>query len=143
MQEPESEPTLNPKSELVKNWLIKAKRDLNTAKRLSKEPEPYLDTAIYHCQQAVEKAVKGFLVFNDIRFEKTHDIEVLIQLAIPVNEEFSNWLDAGETLTPYATAYRYPGENVEPSKEEFDEALKTASDIFSFILNILPVEVHP
>jgi HEPN domain-containing protein len=39
-------------------WLIKAKRDLDSAVRLAADVEPYLDTAIYHCQQAGEKAVK-------------------------------------------------------------------------------------
>ncbi|MEK7329019.1 MAG: HEPN domain-containing protein, partial [Chloroflexota bacterium] len=60
------------KQQLVQNWLIKAQHDLATARKLSDGPDPYLDTAIYHCQQAAEKAVKGFLVFRDQRFEKVH-----------------------------------------------------------------------
>lgn len=70
------------KVELVKNWLTKAYHDLETAKVLSKVKEPLLDTAIYHCQQAAEKAIKGFLVFHDIEFEKTHDVSGLIELSI-------------------------------------------------------------
>ena len=81
---------MSAKNKLVKSWLAKAKRDLETARRLSQEPDPYLDTAIYHLQQAAEKAVKGFLVFHDQRFEKTHDIEVLMQLAIVYNKDFSS-----------------------------------------------------
>ena len=38
--------------ELAGNWLLKAQRDLATARKLAAGPEPYLDTAIYHCQQA-------------------------------------------------------------------------------------------
>jgi HEPN domain-containing protein len=45
------------KHELVRSWLVKAARDLASASRLAAGPEPYLDTAIYHCQQAAEKAV--------------------------------------------------------------------------------------
>jgi len=131
------------KNELVKSWLTKAKRDLESAQRLSQEPDPYLDTAIYHCQQAAEKAIKGFLVFHDHRFEKTHDIEVLMQLAIAYNKDFSSWLDAGDTLTPYVAAYRYPGDVIEPSKEEFAEALKLADGIVSFVIKSLPKEVYP
>jgi hypothetical protein len=43
-----------PKAELVRSWLTKAKRDLGSAERLANEPAPYLDTAIYHCQQTDE-----------------------------------------------------------------------------------------
>ena len=78
------------KRELVQGWLIKAQHDLATARKLTTDPDPYLDTAIYHCQQAAEKAVKGFLVFHDQRFEKTHDIQLLITLAAPFGARFSS-----------------------------------------------------
>jgi HEPN domain len=39
--------------------------------------EPYLDTAVYHCQQAAEKALKAFLTARDIAFEKTHNLVAL------------------------------------------------------------------
>ncbi|WP_369018046.1 HEPN domain-containing protein [Thermatribacter velox] len=38
----------------VKQWLIKSQRDLDSARLLLKGG--YLDTAVYHCQQAVEKS---------------------------------------------------------------------------------------
>jgi HEPN domain-containing protein len=132
-----------PKRELVRNWLIRAERDLLAAQKLSAEPNPSLDTAIFHCQQAAEKAIKGFLVLHDKRFEKTHDITVLVNLAMPFNNGFSSWLDAGERLTPYAVAFRYPGDVLEPEQEEFDQALKAARGVYSFVLSLLPKEVHP
>lgn len=61
------------KRSLVQAWLIKAQRDLASAQRLSVGDDPLLDTAAYHCQQAAEKAIKGFLVFSDVRVRKTHD----------------------------------------------------------------------
>jgi len=45
------------KCELVRNWLRKAQRDLASARKLASGNDPLLDTAIYHCQQAGEKAV--------------------------------------------------------------------------------------
>lgn len=60
----------DPKIELVQSWLTKARNDLGSARRLTSDPEPYLDIAIYHCHQAAEKALKGFLVYHDIEFEK-------------------------------------------------------------------------
>lgn len=120
----------DPKFELTKSWLKKSKRDLETALRLSREPDPYSDTAIYHYQQCAEKALKGFVVFNNIRFEKAHDLSVLLQLIIPINEKFSSLIDEADTLTPYSTTFRYPGEDIEPTKEEFDEIAKSTNNIF-------------
>jgi HEPN domain-containing protein len=50
-----------PRRRLVQGWLIKAQNDLATARKLAEHPNPLLDTAIYQCQQAAEKAVKAFL----------------------------------------------------------------------------------
>jgi len=131
------------KVELVKSWLIKADHDLKSARELAAASEPLLDTAIYHCQQAAEKAIKGFLVYKDIRFEKTHDIDLLISLAVDMEPRLSSMRQAAELLTPYATEFRYPGQYVEPEPAEFEEALEAAKDFYGFILSLLPQEVHP
>lgn len=131
------------KQELVRNWLTKAQSDLASAAKLADKFDPHLDTAIYHCQQAAEKAIKAVLVFYDQPFEKTHEIEALIPLAVPFAPNLTQWLEVGERLTPYATTYRYPGESLEPTPEEFEQALKSAEDFYTFVLSILPPEVHP
>jgi HEPN domain-containing protein len=59
---------MDAKRALVRKWLVKARRDLLSAKRLARGSDPYLDAAIYHCQQCVEKAVKGWLVYHDQPF---------------------------------------------------------------------------
>ncbi len=46
------------KRDLLKAWLVKAQHDLAAARKLSADPDSYLDTAIYHCQQAAEKPSK-------------------------------------------------------------------------------------
>ncbi len=84
------------KKELVRNWLLKSQHDNASARKLSEGDNPYMDTAIYHCQQAAEKAIKGFLVFHDQRFEKTHDLQVLIGIATLAEPSFSDLLDDGE-----------------------------------------------
>lgn len=89
------------KRQLIESWLTKAHNDLTSAQVLGTNPVPLLDTAIYHCQQTAEKAIKGFLLFADQHFPRTHDIETLINLAIPHEARFSAWLDIGRQLTPY------------------------------------------
>lgn len=133
------------KRELVQAWLAKARNDLITAKQIGGLPDGPLDTAIYHCQQAAEKAVKGYLAFRDHRLERSHDVERLVELATGYDTSFKAHEDAAIILTPYATAYRYPGESatLEPSRLEFEEAVKLAEELFSFVLSLLPKGVHP
>jgi len=133
------------KRELIRAWLTKARNDLTTARGIGAMPDGPLDTAIYHCQQAAEKAVKGFLAFHDHRLERLHDVERLVELAGAYEASFAQWEDAAITLTPYATAYRYPGESatLEPSRAEFQEALELAANFVSFVLSLLPKQVHP
>src|SRR5256885_948672 len=38
---------------------------------------PILDDLVFHCQQAVEKAMKAFLSWHDEPFGKTHNLETL------------------------------------------------------------------
>lgn len=62
------------KAQLVRSWLTRAWHDLASARVLAASTPPLLDTAIYHCQQAAEKAVKGYLTFCDQEFERIHDV---------------------------------------------------------------------
>ncbi len=47
---------------LVKEWLQKADPDIRLAEFLLTENTPFLDAAAFHCQQAVEKYLKAFLI---------------------------------------------------------------------------------
>lgn len=132
--------------ELVRDWLTRASHDLQAARTLSAGKEPLLDTAIYHCQQAAEKAVKGWLQSQDNPFPKTHDIEDLVAQAAKVHGDFKQCLKAAAVLTPYVSVFRYPGGGTDepmPSPEEFDEALLHAETIYDFVLSLLPPEARP
>ena len=108
--------------ELVRDWLTRAGHDLRSSRVLAAQEEPLLDTAIYHCQQAAEKSVKAWLQANDAPFPKTHDIEDLVERAAGINADFGKLAQAAAVLTPYASAFRYPGgfDEPMPTREEFD-----------------------
>ncbi len=131
------------KRQLVQDWLNKAQHDLASARVLAAHTLPLLDTAIYHCQQAAEKAIKGYLVFCDQEFERVHDLEVLIRVAVPYAAEFSAWIDAGRRLTPYARIFRYPGYATEPNRTQFEEAMTVAKQLYDLVLSLLPSQAHP
>jgi len=129
----------------AKVWMIKAWRDLEAARRVKDGQPPLLDVAVYHCQQAAEKAVKAFLVYHGKGYERTHDIEVLVDLASEVDPSFSSLADPADALTPYATRFRYPNATfaIEPQSAEFEEALQNAQTVYDFVLNRLPAETRP
>ncbi len=133
------------KRQFVAAWLERASQDLGAARVLAQSSEPYLSVALYHCQQAAEKAVKGFLVFHNQRAQKTHDVTKLVDTALPFEKEFFAWITVAEQLTPYATKFRYVDDFVsaEPSREEFDTVFNAASDFYQFVLSALPPETHP
>jgi|SRR5476651_2506465 HEPN domain-containing protein len=129
----------------AKAWMVKAWRDLETARRAATGEPPFYDIAVYHCQQSAEKAVKAFLVHHGKAYEKTHDIEVLVDLASEIEAGFGRLTDAADALTPYATRFRYPNSTfaVEPKPAEYNEALQHAETIYDFVLNLLPKEARP
>lgn len=131
------------KEELTRSWLVKAKRDLLSAVELADADTPLLDTAAYHCQQAAEKAIKGFLLFHDIRFEKTHDVEVLLSQASAIDSSFTACIVAARILTPLAVEFRYPGDFVEPEEDEYREAFEAAEKLYRLVLQKLPSVVSP
>jgi HEPN domain-containing protein len=95
---------------LATAWLAKARLDLLVCDNLTTQDADVWEAVAFHCQQAVEKALKAVLVRHQVEFPKTHDVQRLLDLlaeADPAVVEVS-W-DAVE-LTPYGVEYRYPGE---------------------------------
>ncbi len=131
------------KRQLVRSWLSKASHDLAAARLLGTSDPPLLDVALYHCQQAAEKALKGYLVYRDQRVAKVHDVGLLLEQAMRIEPGFGPGQDAADRLTPFATLFRYPGVNEDPVAEEFELGLDDAGTIVNQVLAFLPEEVHP
>jgi hypothetical protein len=68
---------------------------------LAAEP-PALDVAVYHCQQAAEKAIKSWLLWKEVPFPKTHDLNRLLGLCAPLEPEFENLRPHAAFLNPFA-----------------------------------------
>ena len=118
------------------SWIRRAINDFKSAKKLFSGKNKFLDTAIFHCQQSVEKILKSFLVYKEIKFEKVHNIVYLLDNCVEVDKSFKKWYLAAEILTPYATVFRYPGDYSEPEIEDVKEALNYSKEIINFILDM-------
>lgn len=88
-------------------WLAIAGQDLKAVRNNIHGPEPALDIAAYHCQQAAEKICKAALITKGIDPPRWHDIDSLITL-LGGGEPLAALLAALAGLTPYGIAFRYP-----------------------------------
>lgn len=125
----------------AREWLAKAWNDLRSAEALLSLSPPATDTAAFHCQQAVEKALKAFLTHRNEPFEKLHDLTALCRLCAGFDEAFGTLEDDMATLTRYAVQFRYPGEK-EPTAEEVRAALGVVQEVWNFVLSRLPDELR-
>ncbi len=131
-----------PEEAEVRRWLLKARHDRSAAEKILTPNCEETDVAAFHCQQAVEKLLKAFLVKNRFAFEKIHDLRRLLNHCARIDEDFESLRDEVEPLTLYAVAFRYPGP-AEPSRQEVEGALKVVESVWFFVTSRLPPEVVP
>ena len=124
-------------------WLKKVNQDLASARAVLAAEPPVLEDALFHSQQAVEKALKTFLAWHDIPFGKTHDLRKLLELGYPVDATLASLLEAVEPLSKFAWMYRYPAPAAEPGKDETLAVFADAQRLVSEILGRLPDQVRP
>lgn len=65
----------------------------------------------------------------------------LIDQCITFDNSFEQIRNISEILTPYATAFRYPGDVLEPNFADAEEALRLAGDLLDFVRKKVPDEV--
>ena len=124
-------------------WLVKMSKDVRGAEiDLAAEP-PLLEDVMFHCQQAVEKALKAFLTWHDYRFRKTHDLVEVGGQCVGIDPTLEPLLKRAAPLTEYAWKFRYPGEVPEPTKPEAEDALALTREVINAIFARLPNEVRP
>jgi HEPN domain-containing protein len=124
------------------SWFEKAHKDLRCAQiDLAAEP-PAPEDALYHCQQAAEKALKGFLVWHDQPFPRTHDLGKLGKQAVELDPTLEPLIDEVVELTKYAWMFRYPGDVDEPSVTDAAAVSHKAQAFVEALLARLPEEAH-
>ena len=119
--------------ELINSWIKKGKRDLLTAEHELSFLDAVTESICFHCQQAVEKFLKAYLIHLGISFTKTHEIGELITKCANRDKEISAFKEEADKLTDYAIEVRYPEELLEPTSEEAKEAFEIAKRIKEFV----------
>ena len=125
---------------LTKEWVEKAEGDFGSANReLRARKSPNYDSACFHSQQCAEKYLKARLQESNIRFAKTHDLEELINMCLPVEPLWIALLPSAKVLNDFAVLIRYPGRTA--NKPQARDAVKRCADFRSFVRQSLGLKV--
>ncbi len=118
---------------LHEEWLYKAENDLESAKLLLNSDKNLLDICVYHTQQCAEKALKAFLTYKEQEIDKTHNLLFLISKCRIFYPEFENLKKEIVFINPYSTQFRYPEGDLQPSKDEAEQAVLYTEKILLFV----------
>ena len=106
----------------VAEWLTNSERDLRRAGLLLNDEDA--GGAGFHLQQALEKALKAFLLHHGWRLQRSHDLEMLLETALAFDAELENLRYLCRRVSGYYLADRYPDSgNAIPSLAEVGENL--------------------
>jgi len=100
----------------IKQWILKAEEDLFVINKLTESEIFATSSVCFHCQQAVEKYLKAFLISHEIDIKKTHNIEFLLSECGDIDSDFSE-IDP-KNLSDFGVDIRYPGDMYIPSENE-------------------------
>ena len=101
----------------AREWVDKAEADYAAAILLRRSRKKHSrDIVCFHLQQCVEKYLKARLDEANIPIPKTHDLERLLDLALPLEPLWASLRPALAALTSYAVEIRYPGHTVTPAE---------------------------
>ncbi|HNA27031.1 MAG TPA: HEPN domain-containing protein [Nitrospira sp.] len=124
-------------------WFQKARNDLRGADIDLAAAPPLVEDALFHCQQAAEKAMKGYLTAHERVFRKTHDLDELARACEAIDPTLKAVLLEARDLTVFAWEFRYPGDSQVPSEGEAVQTLALARQVVSVLLDRLPPTIRP
>jgi HEPN domain-containing protein len=121
------------RSKVAKEWFEKGKHDIDGAKILFAEKH-CTDTIAVLIQQAVEKYLKGFLLYYGWKLEKIHDLVRLLAEASRYRKDLLEFEEPCRRISEYYFESRYPGRMQEEyTVEEMEGSLEIAEQIIKRI----------
>ncbi len=127
------------KNEIIKEWFTRGENDICDAWFLF-ENNRSLENVSFHVHQAVEKYLKGFLIYHGWKLEKIHDIVKLLKEAIKFDDSFKEYLEFARFVTDFYFESRYPvGCDFEYTKEEMQEVIERSNKLIALIKEKVPV----
>lgn len=91
-------------------------------------------TGIELLQEAVERYLKGWLIGNGWKLERTHDLGQLIQAANGYSVEFEAFADFADDLTQQFWLQHYPGDELSEQPLNYDDLRIQTTHLLTLIL---------
>jgi HEPN domain-containing protein len=112
-------------------WFYKADNDYDAAKILNESYKKHTDIICYLCSQSAEKYLKGYLVYNEQKFEKTHNLPYLNSICIKHDNRFENIKMDCSILNKFNNDIRYP-DGIETNENDVNLSFRTIEKIINF-----------
>ena len=109
------------------DWLYHAYQDILSAKKLIEDKRLY-SQVVFHCQQAIEKGLKAFLLYKHHKLFDGHNLAWLCKQAALTDEIFVQWLAKCAMLNRFYIETRYPADIPEEIDRELAEDILFAAD---------------
>lgn len=103
---------------LTREWVAKAEADFVVASVLRQTVPPVHDARCFHCQQSAEKYLKALLEEANLTVPRTHNLEDLLALLLPIYPDLVSLRRGLIFLTSFAVETRYPGESASKRQAE-------------------------
>ena len=121
-----------------RDWLYKAKQDLESSWILLQNDGPE-ETIAFHAHQAIEKAMKAYIIFKTGELVEGHSLVYLNKLAAKQNNKFEKFKSDCVELNKYYLRTRYP---IDMSYEVAYEDAKTAYEKANEIYKLVKEEIN-
>jgi len=121
-----------------RDWRLLAERDLSVAEYLAANMRPIPTEIIaYHCQQAVEKYLKGVLAVFDDDPPYTHELDELCSMVIKHKSSFTGISSLCTVITQFSVQPRYDL-GLSLSEEDMNLVLTHTHSIKEFLQKEIP-----
>ena len=117
---------MNGKTEIINKWIEKADHDIGTAELIMQYIPEYRDTISFHCQQAVEKYLKAYLIFIDLEVVRSHNLILLLDMISQKQNISDELYDQATILQQFAVDVRYPEVTLDLSDFDIKNAIEIA-----------------
>lgn len=125
-----------------RDWLRRARSSIAYA-RISNPNEVCWEEPCFQAQQAAEKAIKGMMLYFNVRFPYVHDLGLLLdkfeKCGITIPDEVRECVD----LTPYAFQTRYPGDYEPVTEDDYHRAIDQANVVVVWAGRIIESNSEP
>jgi HEPN domain-containing protein len=116
----------------ISDWLIVAQEDMLVADELLKVECVPTGAVTFHCQQAIEKYFKAFLLDNGWKLKKIHNLQTLYT-EIKKIKDLSLDIDIITKIYDKYSETRYPDDYNPPTEEQAREFYKFALEVEEII----------